>query len=244
MGVPEQDWALMLELGDRVVSCEDGAALSDALQRIGEYGFDLATRSADDPQGSALVRRMMSSMAEVSADPRRELAGYFSQLFTAGNETTRTLLSNIALVLCERPDLFAALRAEPAGLPLAIEEFLRFISPIYYMRRTATRETELRGERIRAGESVVMYYVAANRDEDVFDRPQEIDLRRQPNPHLAFGVGRHTCIGASLARLEVRLVLEQLLQLCDGIQLDGEPVRCLSTAINGWRRVPVRLCAA
>lgn len=244
MGVPEEDRAHMLELGDRVVASDDDVGLAAALQRIGDYGVELAARRADDPRGSALVRRMVSSLADVSDDPEREFAGQFSQLLVAGNETTRTLLSNIALVLCERPDIHAALRADLSGLPLALEEFLRWISPIYYMRRTATRDTELRGRRIRAGDSVVMFYVSANRDEEVFSAPEEIDIRRRPNKHLAFGVGRHTCLGARLARMEARILLEEFLPRCRGIELDGRPVRCPSNVVNGWDRIHVRLIAA
>ncbi|HET8612672.1 MAG TPA: cytochrome P450, partial [Sphingomonas sp.] len=162
----------------------------------------------------------------------------------AGNETTRTLLSNIILELCARPDIFAELKAAPDLLPLAIEEFLRWASPIYYMRRTARADSVIGGRRIRAGDAVVMYYVSANRDEEIFADPDALDIRRKPNPHLAFGVGRHNCLGAQLARLEARVFLEELFLHFDGVSLIGEPERMPSNVVNGWKSIPVRFAPA
>jgi cytochrome P450 len=109
------------------------------------------------------------------------------------------------------------------------------------MRRTATRRAEIRGQVIEPGDAVVMYYASANRDEEVFDRPNELEVRRQPNPHLAFGVGRHSCIGSALARLEARVFLQSFFETFTGIELAGDPVRLPSNVTNSWDHIPVRL---
>jgi cytochrome P450 len=113
-----------------------------------------------------------------------------------------------------------------------------------HFRRTATEEVEMRGKTIRAGDRVVMWYPSANHDEDVFDRPFDFDIRRQPNDHLTFGTGRHVCLGASLARLEVRVVFEELLKRVAGIEITGEPDRLRSNFINGIKHLPVRVTLA
>jgi cytochrome P450 len=158
----------------------------------------------------------------------------------AGNETTRNLLSGGLLALIEHPAERAKLRADPALLPGAVEEMLRWVSPVMHFRRTATRDTEIRGRRIRAGDKVVVYYVSANRDEDVFVAPDRFDIRRTPNEHLAFGVGTHFCLGSSLARLEIRILFEELLRRLPDIELAGPVRRLRSNFINGIKEMPIR----
>ncbi|WP_156679637.1 cytochrome P450 [Sphingomonas profundi] len=240
LGVPEADRSYMLALGDAVVRSENDRTFAEAMKKIGDYGLQLARQSAGDG-GSGLVRNMLRSFEKEERLAEVEFAGQFAQLLVAGNETTRTLLSNIMLELCDRPDLHVALKAEPGRLPLAIEEFLRWTSPIYYMRRTAREDTKIGEVAIRAGDPVVMYYVSANRDEDVFDEPDTIDIDRRPNRHLAFGVGRHNCLGAQLARLETRIFMEEFLERFRSVSLDGAPVRFPSNVVNSWERLPVVL---
>jgi cholest-4-en-3-one 26-monooxygenase len=148
------------------------------------------------------------------------------------------------LALLAHPAQLAALRADRALLPGAIEEMLRFVPPVVQFRRTLTRDAELGGQRLRAGEKVVMFYPAANRDEAVFAEPGRFDLRRAPNPHLAFGGGgAHYCLGANLARLEIRCLFDAVLDRLDAIELAGPVERLHSWFIDGPRRMPVRFRA-
>ncbi|RYZ63643.1 MAG: cytochrome P450, partial [Proteobacteria bacterium] len=116
----------------------------------------------------------------------------------------------------------------------------RWVTPVIYFRRTATRDTELRGQKIKDGDKVVMYYSSANRDEDVFVHPERFDIARTPNDHLAFGAGQHFCLGSSLARLEIRMMFEELLKRFPNIELAGAPRRLRSNFINGFKEIPVR----
>jgi cytochrome P450 len=137
------------------------------------------------------------------------------------------------------------LRAETGKLSTsATEEILRASSVTMHFRRTATEDVEMRGRRIHAGDRVVMWYPSANHDEEVFERPFDFDIRRNPNDHLSFGTGRHVCLGASLARLEVRVVFEELLKRVSSVEVTGEPDRLRSNFINGIKHLPVRVVLA
>ena len=170
-----------------------------------------------------------------------EFGGFFVQLVTAGNDTTKGMLSSGLLTLLRHPDQLAELRADPALLAPAVEEIVRYDNPLHYFRRTAVVDTELAGVRICAGDKVAMYYTSANRDERVFDDPQRFDIRRRPNPHLSFGMGGHFCLGAHLARLEGRIFIGELLATFGVIELIGDPVRVRSNLNNSLKSLPVRL---
>jgi cytochrome P450 len=149
------------------------------------------------------------------------------------------------LALLAHPEQLAAVRADLSLLPDAIEEMLRFVPPVIQFRRTLQRDVELRGTKLRAGEKVVMFYPAANRDEEVFAEPDRFDVRRAPNPHLAFGGGgAHYCLGANLARLEIRCLFEEVLRRLDRLELAGPVERLHSSFIDGPRRMPVRFRAS
>ena len=163
------------------------------------------------------------------------------QLVTAGNDTTKTVLSGGALELIRRPDQLERLRADPSGIAVAFEEMLRYDNPLHYFRRTATQDTELGGVTIRAGDKVAMIYTSANRDEAVFPDAERFDVGRSPNPHVSFGIGAHFCLGAHLARLEGRVFFEELLSTFGTIELIGEPTKIRSNLNNGLRSLPLRL---
>ena len=165
----------------------------------------------------------------------------FFLLIIAGNETTRNALSGGIQALCEHPDQFDRLRRDPSLLPQAIEEMLRWVSPVMQFRRTAMCDTKIGDQKIRKGEKVVMYYGAANRDPRVFENPEAFDITRKPNPHLAFGVGTHFCMGSHIARLEMRVTLEEFLRRFPNVSLAGPPARLESNFISGITRLPVRL---
>ena len=163
-------------------------------------------------------------------------------LTAAGNETTRTAFSHAVVELASRPDQWERLRDDPGLVPTAVEEILRFSSPVLYFRRNATEDLDIAGQHIGAGDIVALWYAAANRDPLVFDRPDEFDVGRDPNPHVAFGGGGpHFCLGASLARLEIRVLLETLVERYRSIELVGPIERMRSNFLHGIKHLPVVL---
>jgi cytochrome P450 len=195
--------------------------------------------------GSDLASVLLSAELDGSRLSDLEFDLFFLLLINAGGDTTRNLVASGMQALIDHPDQLAALRSNPALRGGAIEEMLRFCTPVVQFQRTATRDTELRGVTIRAGESVVVFYPSANRDEDVFAEPDRFDIRRDPNPHVAFGGGgAHFCLGTSLARLEIRCLFDELLERVHEIENAGPAPRLHSWFINGPRCMPVRFRAA
>jgi cytochrome P450 len=162
----------------------------------------------------------------------------------AGNETTRGLISSGMHELLKQPQLYQQLQANSELLPAAIEEMLRWTCPLHYFRRTATRDTSIRGQDIKAGDRVVMLYSSANFDEDVFVDPMHFDITRDPNPHMAFGHGIHLCLGANLARMEARVFFEEFFRHFARIESRAEPVFIRSNLIHGFKEMPVLLIPA
>jgi cytochrome P450 len=160
----------------------------------------------------------------------------------AGNETTRHTISHGMLALMERPDQLELLRDEPERITTATEEILRWATPVFHFRRTATRDTELHGQPIRTGDKVVTWYISANHDPEVFPEPRSFDVTRTPNDHVTFGPGGpHFCLGAHLARLETRILFQELIPRLDTIELIGPVERIRSNFVNGVKRMPVRV---
>jgi cholest-4-en-3-one 26-monooxygenase len=143
-----------------------------------------------------------------------EFDAFFLHLAVAGNETTRTLISGGMLALIEHPEARARLLAEPGLMSSGVEEMLRWVTPVIHFRRTATRDVELRGQKIKEGDKVVLFYASANRDEEIFPDAHVFDVARTPNEHLAFGTGPHACLGLNLVRLEIKVIFEELLRAC------------------------------
>jgi cytochrome P450 len=168
---------------------------------------------------------------------------FFMVLQNAGSETTRNLITTGTLALLQQPDQLAKLRDDLSLLPVAIEELLRYVTPVMQFTRTAVTDTEVAGQKIVAGDRVVMVYSSANRDETVFEQPDRVDITRQPNEHVAFGAGGpHFCLGASLARLEAKEMFEAILTRFEGLEIDGDVEdlpRVHSTIIDGFAHVPV-----
>ena len=187
------------------------------------------------------------ALAGVDGEPLtdQELGTYFVLLVIAGNETTRHTISSGVAALAASPDQWDMLRSGAVEPMRAADEVLRWATAIHFHRRVATRETVVRDIEIAAGEKVVLYFASADFDESVFDDPHRLDLDRSPNDHVAFGRGGpHFCLGAHLARLEVRVVLEELAARVKSIELTGEPVRLRSNHINGIKHLPVRLASS
>jgi cytochrome P450 len=211
-----------------------------AVLEFQEYFRSELEHRAENPHEDLLGR--LAQAREDDGTPLRidsQLAMTFV-LLTAGNETTRGLLSNAAKLLHDHPDQRQLLAEDPTLLPNAVEELLRFQSPVTHMCRTALADTEIRGRKIARGDYLVMIYPAANHDEDIWERADEFDVTRRPEPgHLAFGFAEHFCLGASLARREIRLVLAELLKRYPNYELVGEPVRVTADMTPGYKTMPV-----
>ncbi|MFN8515079.1 MAG: cytochrome P450 [Chloroflexia bacterium] len=189
----------------------------------------------------------MSTLLATEIDGERltdeEVAYFCYLLLLAGNETTRNSISGGMLAFLEHRGEWERLRAEPGLLPTAVEEVLRWSSPVMHMARVAARDVEVRGQVIRAGEKVVLWYPSANRDEEVFAEPYRFDIGRRPNEHLAFGYGEHFCLGSGLARLQLRVMFETLAERLPDIVQAGEVERMRSTFVGGIKHLPVRFGA-
>ncbi|MEE9606901.1 MAG: cytochrome P450, partial [Myxococcota bacterium] len=245
MAIPEEDRGRIVALGDRIIgrSDPDFAAQPgepDPHHELGAYGFALAQQRVGRG-GRDLISLMLDAEIEGRPLDGVAFAALFVQIAVAANETTRTLLSGAMLALLEHPDAYRALESDPSLLPSAVEEMLRWVTPVHYFRRTATRDVELRGQKIREGDRVVLHYTSANFDEEVFADPFRFDVRRDPNPHLAFGFGEHFCLGARLARLEARVFFEEFFRRFAGVELSGAPRRLRSNLNNAYKAIPVRL---
>jgi cytochrome P450 len=253
LGVPEDDRHMLFEAVEYAFDFRDGREAFEstpeqaaATARMLEYGAALVaerrTRPGDDMLSTIVHARLPDVDPPTLTDA--ELTSNFTLFFAAGAETTRNALAGGLAALIAHPDQLARLRADPALLPTAIEEMLRWTTPSPMKRRTATRDAELAGHRIRAGDKVVIWEGSANRDDAVFADPMAFDVTRDPNPHLTFGHGVHYCLGASLARLEMRVVFEELLARFSGFALAGPITWTRSNRHTGIRHMPVCLTPA
>ena len=200
-------------------------------ERLGKKGDDIISAMLREDAGGRPLTEL-------------EFRNNFLLLLVAGNETTRHTISLGLLALLEHPAAFEALAGAPEDRDLfasATEEILRWTSVTMHFRRTLTRDLDFGGAPMRAGDKAVLWYIAANRDQEAFDHPDRFDIRRRPNPHLAFGAGPHFCLGAWLARLEVRVTLEELFRRVRAVELTGPPCRLRSNFIHGLVHLPVRL---
>ena len=245
MGLPEEDWGRIHELAERLNAGQDSDIVGEADYsgsiEMAMYAIEFAGRRRLEEPKPDLTTLILES--DFGGQPMSDVdfGSFFVQLVTAGNDTTKTMLSSGLWALLQHPDQLAELRADLSLLPGAVEEILRWANPLHYFRRTATEHTVLHGVDIAAGDKVVMYYTSANRDEDVFADAQSFDIHRSPNPHLSFGIAEHFCLGVHLARLEGRVFFEELLRTFPVIELTGEPVRLRSNLNNSFKRLPVRL---
>jgi len=247
LGVPEAERARLRAWAAQLTGSQDtdlnpgGAEAAPAASiEMAMYAIGLA-QARRGATGSDLTTVAVNAEVDGHTMTDAEFGGFFVQLATAGNDTTRNLLSSGLRLLLAHPDQLESLRADESLIPGAVEEMLRYESPLHYFRRTATRDTALRGQAIRAGERVVLLYGSANRDEDVFRDAERFDVRRSPNPHLSFGFGEHFCLGAALARLEARVFFEELLRAFPRIELAGESRHQRSNLNNALKSLPVRL---
>ena len=259
LGVPEADHALMIELSDHLVAGTSSAPLppdaygnttplrllpfnSPAAHALNEYALNLGRRRRHDPQDD-LVTKLIEAEIDGERLSEEEFANFFRLMIFAGNETTRSSMSHLALYLVDHPEQFASVRSDRTLLAGAAEEVVRYSSPILYFRRTATRDCELSGTSIAAGEKVVMYYAAADFDPEVFPDPLGFDVSRPNSPaNVAFGGGgAHFCLGASLARLELAELIDEIVERNFTIEVAGEPEFVDSNFVNGIEHLEVRI---
>jgi cytochrome P450 len=246
MGLPAEDLPMIHRLAEMNTSGQDAEYMSandvpQASIDMAMYAIEFAGRRRSEEPRPDLTTLLLETDFNGHYMTDVDFGSFFVQLVTAGNDTTKTMLASGLLTLLEHPNQLNALRADPSFVPGAVEEILRYANPLHYFRRTTTRDTELRGVKIPAGEKVAMIYTSANRDEDVFADPQHFDIRRTPNPHLSFGIAEHFCLGVHLARLEGRVFFEELLATFPTIELTGEPVRVRSNLNNALKVLPIRL---
>ena len=252
LGVEPEDRRMLQRWSDDLIAStsatatpEAAAAAFAAFQEYAEYNrrvvADRRARPRDD---------LMSVLVQAEIDGERmsdeDLLQEGLLILVGGNETTRHVLTGGCEALCRHPQQMRMLREDPSRIPTAVEEMLRWVTPIQNMNRTALRDAPLGGQTIRAGDKVLLLYPSANRDEAVFAEPFRFDVTRDPNPHLAFGFGAHFCLGASLARLELRVLFEELLPRLPDLRLvsDAPPPAVPSNFIRGLRRLEVEFTPA
>lgn len=249
LGVPREDWKLMFRWTNQIVGSGDpeyqaeGSSAREtadgARRALFEYFSEMAKERRARPRED-MVSVLVRARVDGAPIPPFELLSYYFLLVVAGNETTRNAMSGGLLALIENPEQRRKLCVEPALVEPAVEEILRWTTPVIQFCRTATEEVEVRGQRIPAGDHLCLFYPSANRDEEVFDAPFAFRVDRRPNPHLAFGIGEHFCLGANLARLELRVLFRQLSERLVDIDLTGDPERLRSSFLGGVKHLPIR----
>jgi cytochrome P450 len=249
LGVPREDWALLFDWTNRLAGPTDpeyrseGEHAGETRARANAEIFAYFERMLEERRRAPredLVSLLGAARLEGEPLPREELLSYCMLLVVGGNETTRNATTGGVLAFIENPDQLARVQREPRLLDSAVEEILRWTSPIVHMSRTAARDVELRGQKIRAGDLLGLFYPSANRDEDVFDAPFRFDVGRVPNRHLSFGVGEHICLGAHVARVELRVAFRHLLARLADAELAGPLERLRSSQVGGIKRLPIR----
>ncbi len=246
MGVPHADRHQLFEWSNRMIGSEDpeyAVSAEDATTAAMEmfvYANDLAAQKRANP-GDDIISVLLGAEVEGERLTDMEFDLFFELLTVAGNETTRNLISHGMLALIEHPEQRAKLQSDMSLLPKAVDEMLRYASPVMYMRRTAQSDIELHGQHIKQGDKVALWYIAADHDPDVFDDPHTFDISREPaDDFVAFGGGGpHFCLGSHLARLEIQVMFEELLTRIPMMELAGPVERLRSNFINGIKHMPV-----
>jgi cytochrome P450 len=249
LGVPRDDWQLLFRWTNEVIGKDDpefrrpgetpGQTIRRARGELHAYLSALIDRRRREP-GDDIVSQLIASEIDGRPLTEEELLNYCELIVEAGNETTRNAISGGLLAFSEHRSEWDRLREQPELLPTAVEEILRWVSPIIHFTRTATEDCEVRGVTIHAGDRVALFYASANRDEEVFTDPFQFRVDRQPNHHLAFGSGPHFCMGAHLARVELEAVFRHLLARLESFELSAPPERLNSAVNGGIKHLPLR----
>ncbi len=257
MGVQDEDRPLMFRLTNKVLGSgdpeyqddvpEDQRGTGEAARTTGNIGtwqmFTFFSKMLEERKAQRredLVSVLVDSDLEGEKLTDQDILWFCFLLILAGNETTRNAISGGLLSFFENPGEKRRLMNDMSLMPSAVEEVLRYISPVTHMARAVMQDTKIRGVSIPKGDKVVMWYPSVNRDEDIFPDPDRFDITRSPNDHLAFGIGEHFCLGAGFARLELKVMFEELFSRYPDVELAGPPERLRSTFIGGIKHLPVR----
>ena len=260
LDVPDKDTGQLIDWGNRMIGFDDpehaDILISDpesekyrlvpfrspAALEVFEYGDALA-RERRGKNGTDLVSVLVNGeMSDGIPLTERDFHTNFLLLVVAGNETTRHTISHTMLNLINNPDELTRLQEDPELIPWAVEEFLRYASPVYHFRRTTTKDIEMHGTKIKSGSKVVTWFASGNRDSEIFDNPDSFDVTRNPNEHMTFGRGGPPmCLGNALARIELRIMFEDLISRIDSMELTGEVDHLRSNFVNGIKRMPVKV---
>jgi len=259
LGVSDEDGLWLVEKGDALIGNTDPEFTSHPVDQVNTDAYHLMpfrspisydlfayaeeqARQRRDHPGDDLISLLLRPKKDGKLLSDQEFKNFFTLLVAAGNDTTRYTMAAGLLALIEHPDQLAALRENPTLMSTAVEEMLRWGSVTMNFRRTATQDIELGGKLLKAGDKVVIWFISADYDERTFPRPYDFDIRRSPNEHAAFGLkGPHRCIGEYLARIEIKVLFEELLPLLADIRLNGPIARLRSNFISGIKRLPVKV---
>jgi cytochrome P450 len=249
LGVPRESEPDILRLTNQLFASDDpdlqreGEDQNQALAALGLEFYQLFEKIIQDRRANP--RDDLASLlanAKIDGEPMgmTEILGYYLITFSAGHDTTKNALVGGMRAFLETPDQFEKLKRNPELLDSAVEEVVRWSTPVNHMKRKVTRDYELRGQKLRAGDTLVMFYGSANRDEEIFEAPFEFRIDRNPNRHLGFGIGEHFCLGANLARRSQRALLDELVQRMEWAELAGEPEQIHSAFVVGLKKLPMR----
>jgi cholest-4-en-3-one 26-monooxygenase len=249
LGVPREDWKLLFQWTNRFAGASDpefqdqddpSRTVEKTRLAMFSYFMELAAERRRAPRDD-MVSVLANARVDGAPIPTRELLSYYLLLVIAGNETTRNAASGGLLALIENPREWARLKGAPGLVESAVEEIVRWTTPVIQFCRTPVMDVEIRGQQIRKGQSLCLFYASANRDEEVFPDGDVFRVDRRPNPHLAFGIGEHFCLGANLARLELRSIFAQLRERVNAVELAGPFERMRSSFLGGVKRMPIRV---
>jgi len=248
IGVPEHEERHILTLSNRLFAPDDeelggGRTTPEDFAQLGQEFLQLFLPIIQDRRENPTddLASVLAN-AQINGQPMgpMETLGYYLIVFNAGHDTTKNSLAGGLEQLVRHPDQFAKIQRDPSLVPDAVEEMIRWASPVNYMKRTAAEDTELAGKKIEKGDALVMFYGSANRDESVFDEPYRFDIERRPNRHVAFGYGEHFCMGAHFARRSMKAIVEQLARRVESWELAGDPEWIRASFVVGLKHLPVR----
>jgi cholest-4-en-3-one 26-monooxygenase len=248
LGLPREDWHLLFRWTNEIIAPDDPEfqrgrtsleTSDDARGELFAYFKEIAEKRRHDPRDD-ILSAVLQGRVDGLPLPEFELLSYYFLLVVAGNETTRNAMTGGVQCFLDNPGEWQKLLADPALVEGAVEETVRWTTPVSQFCREATRDMQLRGKTIRKGESVCLFYASGNRDEEIFEDPFRFRVDRRPNDHIGFGRGEHVCLGAHLARLEIRTMYQQLRERLVGMERSGDAVRVRSSFIGGIKRAPIR----
>lgn len=247
-GIPREDWAMMFRLSNAMIGPADpeyggSETIKETLERARLEFFQYFNQLCEDRRKNPrddLASALANGRVNGEPLPPFELLSYFALLIIAGNETTRNATTGGLHAFISHPDQWERLKRDPSLMSKAVEEIVRWTSPVIQFTRIATADTVLHGQQLRQGDVLALFYPSAARDEEVFEQPAAFDIGRYPNPHVSFGIGEHFCLGANLARLELQAMFRQLAQRIESVELAGPTQRMRSSFVGGIKHMPIR----